>query len=367
MRPATVLAIRLQIICGSVAALLAAVSGDASEVLEYEAKGYLTYYAASLRNPNSNLFNRHFVVNVRGHQWQIRMMEHGTTNGTNMTIIGSSNNSEIFAMQVNAGGFGLALVESNGYPRRADSFARFVWMGLCSHGYRESPPGRPPLILDLTGDESPQNVRGAWEKFSEPPCLPRRTVYFYGPQGEGAREAEPLASLPGERTNAACMVLQSTNLNGFVLPTHWVYEKYSQTRQFGPRSGFKVLIRIDCLVSALRLGSSLTNFLPPMPGNKPGVLDFRLAQANPPVATVQYGMNDSRWRPASDLRQVHEDRLAARKVAPGADPVPRKPNRWLGLVFLLFAALPPLVIAGSRSFRRSHRIPKSEARPQSRS
>jgi len=309
----------------------------------YEADGAVSFYYPNLNPTNTGALNAKFRVNVRDDQWQICLRPTNANTGSMREIVvGSTNNAEIYALTYFTNNTPcLGVVESNGFPDLVDFAARFVWIGLCSHAYRGQPTDLPPYIQSLPALYRDRDIRRAWSKAPEPPHLAVVAVYYNWADWSNVNrsslewESRSITPLPGEMSNACSRVVATTNLDGLVLPTRWVYERYSSA--FTPSNWYavKVDFRAEATTDAIRLGNSVTTFIPTIPAaSLCMVKDFRLQSAKPPLPVVLYVTSDGRWKPVQDLRKIHARTMAGSH--------PRRQDPWFLVIVLFFGIMPPL-------------------------
>jgi hypothetical protein len=321
--------------------------GSSAPAFEYQAEGYLHCLPVNAPNAASNAYDRLFSVQVRDNSWQLVVEDLRPTNQRSREIVGSTNNTEMFGLQVTAGGQESATVESNRIPWDVELYARFVWLGLCSHAFLQDAPDLPPPMMNVHAGENERKFRASWVRFEKPPHLPGSAVYL-NPGfilTPGAREGDEVMRAGGAYasgyTNGAYQVLSSTNLGGLRLPTYWKWEQFAPSPAAGNPAALTVTERIECRVTSIKLGCSLTNFLPP--ARDALVVDYRLAKAKPSRPMVSYVVRDGRWISAEEVRRVPEKR-------PFVMPKTRR-HPWV-ILLLTLAAILPTVVLGFLRFRK---------------
>jgi len=260
------------------------VGGEASR--EYEIEGAIDQ-ACFVSDHCQITMKAQFKVMVQGCQWLIQTVEDkhiiDDIGSRQLEYLkrenGSTNGAEIFDVVTPLkGGIRNATIVSNdiGFGQMDADVVGHLWLMLASGSYfsslktNEMTPVYTPMLL--TERRLKQKVEWRW--LAGPESLPQSVNYFYA-----------------GRTGAVYQVTSTTNIEGSLFPTGFVFEAPGK--------------RATAVVTAIRAHCSVTSLLPVV-DNGTAVSDRRMLPANPPLKVEYIALRNSGVLTIADARKAYD-------------------------------------------------------------
>jgi|GEM_PF-857926 len=295
----------------SVPILVASHGGGRIENAEYEADGKLTIQVIGKTNQVTSEVSEMFKVSVKQGKWFIVTKPQSGVNSADIVRYEVGGDGQMFyqvayfdkqRIATNSQNTAVGLIEKDAVPENiAGNHVSELWLALASSSYLNmSTNGMiEPVyyLIDPTMRSEGWKEKASWNRFQDPPHLPRNLIYSNTSIIGVSGRRHVLIPTPPPFENgfikASYNVEEYTNVNGLTLPTRFSLEELNLDLGASP-VGLKTNLNIFGSVNNIRVVCERTDFVPEI-SEATYVEDRRFDREAKPVQSLSYMVTNGMW------------------------------------------------------------------------